>query len=239
MNYLNEINYKYLCEGLTYEPNDWKVLDHLLTEFNRRDGIIDQIVRANQNEGFSHQFDVAGPQLTFSMDTYSRPGGGSLSTADVGIYKPVSNVQPQLHLTLQSPSLDVPQRIEMPLKYILKGLPPLRGTHMVYLHAIGVSDGSKHVYYGRTRRGWMKRFNEHVKLAMKGSSRKFPDLYGKAIAARYDQLFGRTAGENPLVYNGSNHVICGAGMDKESAIAAERYLIKKYSLGVANGLNMV
>jgi len=38
MNYLNETNYKYLCEGLTYETRDWEVLDHLLTEFNKKNG---------------------------------------------------------------------------------------------------------------------------------------------------------------------------------------------------------
>lgn len=73
MNYLNEANYEYLCEGLTYQLNDWKVLDHLLTEFNKRNGVIDQIVNANTTEGFIHKFTVAGPQLIFSMDTFFHP----------------------------------------------------------------------------------------------------------------------------------------------------------------------
>ncbi len=173
MNYLNEINYKYLCEGLTYDFQDWMVLDDLLTEFNKKNQYIDRIVEANKLEGFFHKLSIAGPELIFSMNIFHHPSKGKLSTADIGANSENNDVQPQLHLTLHSPSLDVPQRIEIPLKYVLKGLPPLKGKHMVYLHAICLNNGSKYVYYGRTKRGWMKRFNEHVKLAMKGSIENF------------------------------------------------------------------
>ncbi|MCT3664242.1 hypothetical protein HZR00_17230 [Elizabethkingia anophelis] len=239
MNFLNETNYKYLCEGLTYELQDWEMLDQLLAKFNKQNGFIDRIVEGNNLNGYGNDSTLAGPEIIFNMDVFYHQEKGKMSVVNVGMNKIKNNVPPQLHLNLRSPSLDVPQRIEIPLKYVLKGLPPLTGTHMVYLHAIGLNDGSKHVYYGRTKRGWMKRFNEHVKLAMKGSNRKFPLLFGGAILARYNQLLQKHNCENDLVYNESHHVVCVAGLDKDTVIAAERYLINKYSLGAENGLNMI
>ncbi|MDQ0640200.1 hypothetical protein QF042_003765 [Pedobacter sp. W3I1] len=165
--------------------------------------------------------------------------GKQLVTADAMQIKDTSGLPPGLHLNLQSPSLDVPQRIEIPLKYILNGLPTLSGTHMVYLHALQINDKETFVYYGKTKRGWMKRYIEHVKLAMKGSSREFPGLYGNAIKNRYNQLFGKPLDPSGQVYTGSYHVVCVAGLNGADANEVERYLIKKHSLSNAQGLNMV
>lgn len=239
MNYLNEINYKYLCEGLTYQFQDWLVLDQILTEFNKKNQDIDRIVEANTLEGFSHKLSINGPEQIFSLNIFLHPSKGKLCTADVMSNSKNNGVHPQLHLNLHSPSLDVPQRIEIPLKYVLKGLPALKGKHMVYLHAICLSNGSKYVYYGRTKRGWMKRFYEHVKNAIKGSHRKFPLLFGNAIFARYNQLLKITEDCTDLVYIGSHHVVCSAGLDKDTAIQVEHYLINNYSLGFDHGLNMI
>jgi hypothetical protein len=237
--FIDECNLFHLTEGLTYTRDDWELLDDLLDKYNEKTGLIANIVERNRLEGFQHKETLPGNQLIFHLDAYLLPDKRSLATADVGLNKKQSNLPPSLHLTLQSPSLNVPQRIEIPLKYILKGLPSLIGTHMVYLHAIRINDGSTFSYYGRTKRGWMKRFMEHVKLAMKGSTRKFPRLYGSAIAARYEQLYGSTPVDGTAVYTGSYHVVCGAGLDKASAIEAERYLIKKYGLNPESGLNMI
>lgn len=85
----------------------------------------------------------------------------------------------------------------------------------------------------------MKRFNEHVKLALKGSHRKFPLLFGNAIYARYNQLLNKSENQTDLVYIGSHHVVCAAGLDKVTAIKVEHYLINEYSLGSKDGLNMI
>lgn len=239
MKYLNENNFWYLSNGLTYNRSDLKVLDDTLFEFNNQTGIIDRIIKENKLHGFSHNVKLSGGQFIFSLDKYLTSDGKRLTTVHLMQMNSDKQPHPCIHLNLQSPSLMVPQRIEIPLKYILHGLPSLEGTHMVYLHAISLNNGNTFSYYGRTKRGWMKRFLEHLRLAMKGSNRKFPDLFGTAIKARYDELGGNGLLNNQAAYSGSYHVVCSAGLDKQTAIDTERYLIGKIGLSPNSGLNMI
>lgn len=239
MEYLDKKNFWYLANGLTYTDADLNVLDQTLRHFNSQTGFIDKIIEGNKLYGFGHRVQLPTNQFIVNLDTYSTRDNQNLTTVYIVRNKNEDKLPPVLHLNLRSPSLQVPQRVEIPLKYILQGLRVLEGTHMVYLHAVMLSNDNVYSYYGRTKRGWMKRYIEHVQLAMKGSNRKFPALFGKAIKARYDQLYGNGASNDTIIYAGSYHVVCSAGLDKIGANNAERYLIKKRGLNPRTGLNMV
>ena len=145
---------------------------------------------------------------------------------------------------MQSVALDIPQRVEVPLRYVLKGLPNLEPTYMVYLHVLRMDDGQNLVYYGITRRGWMRRFNEHISSAMKDDS---PLLFHRTLRegcnGRLQQIQiallpnHQSLPARALV--GSHHVLCSAGLTEEQALEMEEYLVEKYSFGKPQGLNMI
>jgi hypothetical protein len=68
-------------------------------------------------------------------------------------------------IRMHSPLLDIPMRLEIPLRAVIRGGPALYGTYSVYLHALLADDGTEFVYYGITKRGWNLRFAEHTKSA--------------------------------------------------------------------------
>jgi len=240
MEYVNEENFWYFCDAFTSLDNALSILDSILIRYNESTGLLDRMVVSSRVNGFANVMTYAGPQIVFVMDILAPNGSDALSTCTMMRLKDQADLPPMLWINLHSPSLDLPQRIEIPLRYLIRGMPSLKGTHMVYLHAVEINEDKKFVYYGRTKRGWMKRFNEHVRLAMKGSNRKFPALYGQAITNRYKQLLGLLPLDKNLpVYTGSIHVVCLAGASADQASKGERYLIQKHSLFLDEGMNMV
>jgi hypothetical protein len=237
---LNEQNFRYLCQGLTLDLKDMEVIDHVLIGLNSKNGLIDRIIEHNKTQGSESTLEANGPQILVILDKYL-VSGKHLTTASVGLDHKSFGLPPALHINLQSPTLDIPQRIEIPLRYILKGMPQLDGTYMVYLHALQIADEETFVYYGITKRGWMKRFREHMHLAMKGKSqRKFPKLLGESIVSRiYKLLAGSEVNPATKILTGSFHVVCAAGRTKQNAFEIEKYLIKKRSLSEKKGLNMI
>ncbi|SMG51638.1 hypothetical protein [Sphingobacterium psychroaquaticum] len=238
LQFLNEPNFRYLCQGLTLNERDMEVIDQVLAKLNDQDGLINTIITQNQHEGLESTLQTIGPQIIVSFDKYD-VSGKPLTPAAVLKSNNCNDLPPMLHINLHSPTLNIPQRIEIPLRYTLKGAAPLKGTYMVYLHALQINDDKTFVYYGITKRGWMKRFNEHVRLAVKGKSqRKFPKLFGESIKARIYELFnGSHLGDNILT--GSYHVVCAAGRTQKNACEIEKYLIDKRSLSATEGLNMI
>lgn len=240
--FLNDFNFRYLCKGLTLDSNDMNVIDQALIKLNVQDNLVDQIVIQNQNNGLESTLEITGPQIIISCDKY-QVSGKSLSTAIAMISKDSEDLPPMLHINMHSPTLNIPQRIEIPLRYLLNGAPPLDRTYMVYLHALEINHCKKFVYYGITKRGWMKRFNEHVKLAIKGQSqRKFPNLLGESMRSRINELLVNDVDSNSVkdrILTGSHHVVCAAGRTKRNALEIEKFLIDKRSLSVPEGLNMI
>lgn len=239
MQFLHQSNFVYLAKGLTYSSRDLNVLDEALAQLNHQTGFVESIIEGNKLYGFSNKVNLPTNQLIIDLEVYLTLEGKQLSATTIVENKEEKKLPPVLHLNLFSPSLSVPQRVEIPLKYILQGLPVLEGSHMVYMHGIKLSDGSTHSYYGKTKRNWMKRFMEHVHLAMKGSHRKFPELFGNAIKARYDQLSGKLSDPCAAIYSGSYHIVCSAGLNGSEANDVERFLINKRGLAPSLGLNMV
>ncbi|MGJ1234710.1 MULTISPECIES: hypothetical protein [Sphingobacterium] len=136
-----------------------EVIDQLLIKLNDQNNLINSIVNQNQHEGFESTLKTFGPQIIVSFDKYD-VSGNPLTTAAVMKSRDNDNLPPALHINLHSPTLNIPQRIEIPLRYVLKGAATLQGTYMVYLHALQINYDKTFVYYGITKRGWMKRFNE-------------------------------------------------------------------------------
>jgi len=240
MQYLNVQNFSYLCQGITLEKKDMEVIDHVLIALNTKVGLLDRLVDHNKIKGPNSTFETNGPQIIVVCDKYLA-SGNFLTTASVILDNGSSGLPPALHINLQSPSLDIPQRIEIPLRYLIEGMIPLEGTHIVYLHALQINESETFVYYGITKRGWMKRFMEHVRLALKGKSeRKFPKLLREAIIERMNMLWKRTESKPAKnILTGSYHVVCAAGRSKQDAIDIEKYLIKKRSISQEEGLNMI
>src|SRR3546814_13956916 len=100
-------------------------------------------------------------------------------------------VAPVVFFNLQSPTLDIPMRVEVPLRALLKGGRKLQGTYSVYLHALLTDVGEEFVYYGITKRGWNTRFSEHVNSSIRnGSQRLFPRKLEELIDARAAEVSG-------------------------------------------------
>ena len=235
---LNEDNFRYLCQGLTFDLHDMQVIDEVLTGLNDKNSLIEKIITHNETLGAESTLPADnGGQIIVIFDKYFTSGKLS-ATATVTQGKEHTGLPPALHINLHSPALDIPQRIEIPLRYLLKGMTPLIGTYMVYLHALEINNKETSVYYGITKRGWMKRFNEHVRLAVKvKSDRKFPKLLGESIEARIIELLSDTNTNKRLT--GSYHVVCAAGRSKKNASEIEQYLITKRNLSEKEGLNMI
>ncbi|MDQ0640201.1 hypothetical protein QF042_003766 [Pedobacter sp. W3I1] len=45
MGFINQQNYRYLCDGLTYESSDLEVLETVLNAYNEKTGHIDAIIK--------------------------------------------------------------------------------------------------------------------------------------------------------------------------------------------------
>lgn len=132
--FLSESNFQYLCKGLTLDNSDMEVIDQLLVKLNDQNNLINSIVTQNHHEGLESTLETSGPQIIVSFDKYD-VSGKPLTTAVVMKSRDNNNLPPALHINLRSPTLNIPQRIEIPLRYVLKGAAPLQGTYMVYLHA--------------------------------------------------------------------------------------------------------
>lgn len=101
-----------------------EVIDQVLIKLNDQNGLIDIIVTQNQNEGMESTLDPSGPQIIVSVDKYD-VSGKLLTTVAVIKSKNINGLPPVLHINLHSLSLNIPQRIEIPLRYLLKGPAPL------------------------------------------------------------------------------------------------------------------
>lgn len=244
--FLDERKFRFICQGLTLDSKDMGVLDHALAGLDRIKGIPSKILQHNQKCGFWPPPIFKGPQVIVSLDKTYSPKNGKLTAAPVAEHKDIVDMAPALHINLRSPSLDIPQRVEIPLRFVMKGLPKIESTYMVYLHALQMEDDATFVYYGITKRGWMKRFNEHMSNALRKHSRLlFPETLREGIMGRMIQLHGPEVvdiGSDPApkkIMVGNYHVVCAAGLDEHQAMATEEYLVEKYSFGLPTGLNMI
>jgi hypothetical protein len=221
------------------------VLDSAFVGLDAQASIPSQIVAHNQRHGYGPPIQLPGGQIIVTLEKRGGPDGQKLSLTQCVRHRKLENQAPALHVMLRSWSLDIPQRVEIPLRYVLKGLPDIEGTYMVYLHVLTMEAGEEFVYYGITKRGWMKRFNEHMQHAMRDES---PLLFHRTlrtgVAGRMHQLHGPIAGQStestfPHIMVANHHVVCAAGLSEDKALGGEEYLVEKYSFDKPVGLNMI
>ena len=242
LQFVNEESFRYFCRTLTFDKKDLEVLDSALRDLNQQNQLPSRMIANGKANGAFPDMKHEGAQIIVTMDKLFSPSKGSLAITTIAQHEKGAGLTPALHLNLRSPTLKIPQRFEIPLRYMLQGLPTFKGKYLVYLHALEVSENENFVYYGITKRCWMRRFGEHMKSALRdNSARKFPNLLGKSIHNRVDAVFGKPQEpESPeLTLTGTHHVVCAAGLTKESAQRTEAYLISKHSLKKEIGLNMI
>lgn len=240
--YVSFPNMKYLLSGMAINVRRCAdVLDGVLTAFNNKTGIPDQIVAWNAKGG-----NATGP-LSFPDHgrfiielTQSLQSDGQMLWTAVLLEHEEKEKAPLVFIRLHSPSLDIPMRLEIPMRALIKGGPSLEGTYCVYLHALLVEGGTEFVYYGITKRGWNLRFAEHTRAAVAEKSRRLlPRTLNELIEARAAQISGKLDDRPKLA--GIVSSLPAVGLTKDSAMDVEEYLVDKYSLSSKHprGLNMI
>ncbi len=241
--FLNIQNLYHFTEGLTFNiPACAGVLDSALAAYNDKTSNIERIYKWNRKDPVSRA-PLSLPDTTcLILDVSQRhsPQKGMMYVTAILDQKDSKESAPRVFFSMHSPTLNIPMRLEVPLRAIIKGSPTFRGTYTVYLHCLMSDDGQEYVYYGITKRGWNERFGEHMKSALREESRRlFPLKLRELIEARTNQLFG--PGTNLPKLDGALTAICAVGLDEDAAMDTEEYLVEKYSLSSKhiNGLNMI
>ena len=241
--YVHLPNLHHLMEGLTFNvPHCAEVLDSALVQFNIKTKIPDKIVAWNKRGGNLRKplsFPGRG-RIIIDLTAVFNPSKGIVHLAHVLEKKNEKDAAPVVFFTMRSISLDIPMRVEVPLRALVKGGPKLKGTYTVYLHALLGDDGQASTYYGITKRGWNLRFIEHVKGSFQpGSRRLFPMKLNELVEARVAERTGRVDLRPKL--SGIVSAVCAIGLDEDAALDTEEYLVDKYSLSSKhpNGLNMI
>jgi len=241
--YVDLVAMRHLTTGLTFDlDRNARVLDHALRGLNEKIGLPDQLVtwiRAGGLAAGPYPYDGAGRIIVDVQQTINTKGErGYFST--VLQKTDERETAPVVFFSMHSPTLDIPMRVEVPLRALIIGNPPLAGTYTLYLHALLTNQGSSFVYYGITKRGWSLRFNEHTRAAVvQKSKRLLARTLNDLIEARAAELCGSVDDRPKLA--GLVSAVCGVGMTRDAALDAEEKMIDKYSLASKHpfGLNMI
>lgn len=232
-----------LSRGLTFNPlRCAEVLDGALTELDKSSGYISRVeawIRSGGlNAGACPDFPT-GRIIADIAETRNPNGETSYIAAILNETREVG-IAPAVFLSMVSPVLDIPMRVELPMRAVLQGNPPLDGTYTLYLHALKTSNGEEYVYYGITKRGWSIRFHEHTRAAVATASKRlFARTLNSLIDARVAERTG-VVDDRPKL-RGLVTAICATGLTKAQAYDAEEAMVEKYSLASKHprGLNMV
>lgn len=235
---------RHLMHGLSFKVSRCaEVLDKVLIDFDSLTGIPDQIVKWNQRGADLSSFPTIPLEgrLIIEIEQFLNPSTDqTLHTCAIREAKEDPQAAPVVFFTMRSPTLDIPMRVEVPLRALVKGGRKLKGTYVVYLHALLANNGEEFVYYGITKRGWNTRFMEHVKSSVRDSSKRLlPQKMEELIDARAAEVCGVPDARPKLT--GIVTALCAIGLTKEQAMDVEEYLVDKYSLSSKHkhGLNMI
>nr|WP_314434007.1 hypothetical protein [uncultured Brevundimonas sp.] len=242
LKYIDLDTLRSLMRGLTFDvENCAGILDHALVGLNARNGFPDQMqnwVRAGGLGAGPGPFVGRKRTIIRLTETLNREGQSAYTALVLAAEEAES--APLVSLVMHSPTLDVPMVVQLPLRALLKGGPPLEGSYTVYLHTLLTDRGEAWVYYGITRRGWSLRFHEHTRAAVaRKSKRLLARTLDDLIDARVAELSGCPDDRPRLA--GIVTSLCSTGLTQEAALETEEYLVAKYSLAGAHayGLNMI
>jgi hypothetical protein len=217
-----------------------EVLDAALVSLNEQTGFVDRMrawIAAGAFEGGPGPY--AQPRVIVDV-TETRSVTGQHGYFATVLQNHEREQAPVVFISMRSPTLDVPMRVEVPLRAVLIGNPPIEGRHTVYLHALMTDRGDAHVYYGITKRGWNLRFDEHTRAAVAcKSQRRLGRTLNDLIDARVAELSGKPDDRPRLAAIITD--LCATGLSHEQALEIEEYLVDKYSLASKHplGLNMI
>ena len=230
LSYVSLPNLHHLLEGLTFNVNRCaEVIDTALTSFNEQTKIPDRIYSWNQkNHQLSERLQLpTDDRIIVSVDQILNNEGKILYTASVARSKEEREASPVVFFNMASPSADIPMRLEVPLRCVIKGGQSLKGSYTVYMHALFTDHGDTFVYYGITKRGWNKRFYEHMRSSTDHQTRRlFPLKMLHLLTARVDEMRGVSSDRPKL--SGLITTVCAIGLSEDAAMDTEEYLVDKY-----------
>lgn len=233
----------HLSRGLTFDPlRSAEVLDDALCALDEKNGYVSQVQEWVRGGGLHNGECPTLPTGRIVADVTEAMNAEKkiLHTAAILNVVKEAGIAPVVFLSMVSPVLDLGMRVEVPLRAVLQGNPPLENTYTVYLHVLLTSEGKDLVYYGITKRGWNLRFNEHTRSAVAQKSRRlFARTLRDLIMARAEELY-RVPDERPKL-RGLITTICATGLPYDEALSVEEAMVEKYSLASKhpNGLNMI
>ncbi|WP_323990040.1 hypothetical protein [Nguyenibacter sp. L1] len=233
----------HLSRGLTFDPlRSAEVLDNALCALDEKTGYVSQMQAWVRGGGLHNGECPTLPTGRIVVDVTEAMNAERkiIHSAAILNMEKEAGIAPVLFLSMVSPALDIGMRVEVPLRAVLLGNPPLENTYTVYLHSLLTSEGKELVYYGITKRGWNLRFNEHTRFAIAQKSRRlFARTLRDLITARADELFGVQDGKPKL--RGLITTIIATGLSHAEALDVEEAMVDKYSLAAKhpNGLNMI
>jgi len=243
LHYVDLAAMRHLTTGLTFDLNQCApVLDQALRGLNEQTGIPDQLVAWIRAGAFAVgpcPYDGRG-RIIIDVHQTVITQGQSNHFATVLRKSNENEIAPMVFFSMHSPTLDIPMRVEVPLRALIVGNPPLEGTYTLYLHSLLTNEGGNFVYYGITKRGWNLRFSEHMRAAVaQKSKRLLASTLNDLIEARAAELYG-AADDRPKLA-GLVSAVCGVGMTRDAALEAEEKMVDKYSLASKHpyGQNMV
>ncbi|NML95947.1 hypothetical protein [Novosphingobium olei] len=217
-------------------------MDDTLIHFDKKNGYITQVEDWIRSGGIQAGPCPAFPTGRIIADTteMTNAEGGTVHMAAILNETRDAVIAPAVFLSMVSPVLDIPMRVELPMRAVLKGNLPLPGTYTLYLHALGTSDSEDYVYYGITKRGWSIRFHEHTRAAVATASKRlFASKLNELIEARVAERTG-VIDDRPKLRSLIT-AICATGLNKAEAFEVEEAMVEKYSLASKHprGLNMI
>ena len=166
------------------------------------------------------------------------PDGSFFAKCLAGVNHERDGAAPAVHFEQMS-SMDVFQSVEIPMRFLIKGLPRLDDKYTVYLHALQLSDGNTYKYYGMTKKGWAVRFNQHMRDAIcYESPLRFHSVLRNALLARQAEITHSVSSEHPAIRS-SHHIVCATCLREDEACQIEAMLVEKHSFQKPFGLNMI
>lgn len=241
--YVDQSALQHLLRGLTFDTTECaRLIDMVLIEMNQKENYSDRMLDWIANGKASGQ---PIPQLSkgrfiIQVNQFQKPGEEPATIAAATSTTVDSQLAPAIFFNMHSFTLDIPMRLEIPLRAIMKGNAPLAGTYVVYLHVLKTTNGANYLYYGITKRGWTLRFQEHTRAAFKRPKRALPKRMAELIEATADRRVGRSHGDQ-VTLDAIINALCAVGLTKDQALETEEYLVEKYSLAEKHefGLNMI
>jgi hypothetical protein len=232
---------RHLTRGLTFDIDQCgPVVDSALQELNRQTGLPDQLVTWIAAGAFAAAACPYDGRGRIIVDVHQNMNAKGQYCDSAAVLRETDECETAPVVFFTMPSLDIPMRVEIPLRAVIVGNPPLAGSYTLYLHALLTNQGRSFTYYGITKRGWSLRFNEHMRAAVaQKSKRLLASTLNDLIEARLAELHG-IADDRPKLA-GLVSAVCGVGMTRDGALAAEGRMVDKYSLASKHphGLNMI